>query len=51
MKLVEGITPGYSPSIRDISMNLFVFGDLAGAHTSMRGSAFKVSGFSTLPIW
>jgi hypothetical protein len=51
MKLVEGITPGYSPSIRDISMDLFVFGDLASAHTSMRGGAFKVSGFSTLPIW
>jgi hypothetical protein len=50
MKLVEGITPGYSPSIRDIFVDLFVFGDLASTHISMRGGAFKVSGFATLPI-
>jgi hypothetical protein len=31
-------------------VDLFVFGDLASAHTSMRGSAFNVSGFATLPI-
>ena len=50
MKLVEGITPGYSPSVRDISVDLFIFGDLASTHTSVRGGAFKVSGFATLPI-
>jgi hypothetical protein len=50
MKLVEGITPGYSLSVRDISVDLFVFGDLASAHTSLRGGTFKVSGFATLPI-
>jgi hypothetical protein len=50
MKLVEGITPGYSPSVRDISMDLFVFVDLASAHTSVRCDAFKVSVFATLPI-
>ena len=49
MKLVEGITPGYSPSIRDISVDLLVFGDLASTHTSVRGGAFKVLIFSTLP--
>jgi hypothetical protein len=42
MKLVEGINPGYSPSMRDISVDLFVFGVLASAHTSVRGGAFKV---------
>jgi hypothetical protein len=51
VKLVEGISPGYSPSVRDISVDLFIFGDLSSAHTSMRGGDFKVSGFATLPIW
>jgi hypothetical protein len=51
VKLVEGITPRYSRSVRDISVDLFVFGDLASAHTSMRGDTFKVLGFATLPIW
>jgi hypothetical protein len=50
MKLVEGLSLEYSPSVRDISMDLFVFGDLASTHTSMRGGAFKILGFSTLPI-
>ena len=50
MKLVEGINLGSSHSVRDISVDLFVFGDLASAHTSVRGGAFKVSGFATLPI-
>jgi hypothetical protein len=50
MKLVEGITPGYPPSVRDISVDLFVFGDLGSTHTSMRGGDFKVLGFATLPI-
>jgi hypothetical protein len=50
VKLVEGITLGYSPSVIDISVDLFVFGDLASSHTSVRGSDFKVSGFDTLPI-
>ena len=51
MKLVEGITPGYSPSVKDIFVDLFVFGDLASAHTSVRGGTFKVSVLATLPIW
>jgi hypothetical protein len=51
VKFVEGITPGNSPSVRDISVDLFIFGDLASIHTSMRGGTFKVSGFATLPIW
>jgi hypothetical protein len=51
VKLVEGITPGYSPSVRYTYVDLFVFGDLASIHTSMRGGAFKVSVFATLPIW
>jgi hypothetical protein len=51
MKLVEGINPRYLPSVRDISVDLFIFGDLASAHTSLRGGTFKVLGFSTLPIW
>jgi hypothetical protein len=51
MKLVEGITPGYSPSVRYISVDLFIFGDLASIYTSMRGGAFQVLGFATLPIW
>jgi len=42
MKLVEGITPGNSPNIKDISMDLFVFGDLTSTHTSVRGGDFKV---------
>jgi hypothetical protein len=42
---------GYSLSVSDISMDLFVFGDLASIHTSVRGCNFKVSGFATLPIW
>jgi hypothetical protein len=50
VKLVEGITPRYSPNIRDIYVDLFIFGDLASAHTSSRGGTFKVSGFATLPI-
>jgi hypothetical protein len=51
MKLFEGITPRYLPSVKDISVDLFVFGDLASTHTYVRGGAFKVSGFATLPIW
>jgi hypothetical protein len=50
VKLVEGITPGYSPSVRDIFVDLFIFEDLDSTHTSVRGGAFKVLGFSTLPI-
>jgi hypothetical protein len=50
VNLVEGISPGYSPSIRNVSVDLFIFGDLASAHTSMRGDAFKVSSFATLLI-
>jgi hypothetical protein len=49
--LVEGITHGYSPSIKDISVDLFIFGDLANAHNYLRGGAFKVLSFATLPIW
>jgi hypothetical protein len=51
VKLVEGITRGYSPSVGDISVDLFVFGDLASIHTSVRGGTSKDSGFATLPIW
>jgi len=50
VKSVEGISPRYLPSIRDISGDLFVSGDLVSAFTSVRGGAFKVSGFATLPI-
>ena len=50
MKLVEGITPRYPHSIKNISVDLLVFGDLASAHTSVRGGDFKVYGFATLPI-
>jgi hypothetical protein len=31
-------------------MDLFIFGDIASTHTSVRGGVVKVSGFSTLPI-
>ena len=51
MKLVEGISPRYLLSVRDISGDLFIFGDLASAFTSVRDDAFKVSSFATLPIW
>jgi hypothetical protein len=51
VKLVEGISPQYLLSIRDISGDLFVYVDLASTFTSMRGSAFEISGFDTLPIW
>jgi hypothetical protein len=50
VRLVEGISPRYLLSVIDISRDLFIYGDLASALTSMRGGAFKVSGFSTLPI-
>jgi hypothetical protein len=50
VKLVEGITPGYFPSVRDIFVDLFIFGDIASTHTSVRGDAFKVLAFATLPI-
>jgi hypothetical protein len=50
MKLVEGITPGYSPSARDISVDIFVFGDLSSTHTSMRGGDLNILVFATLPI-
>jgi hypothetical protein len=48
--LVEGISPRYLLSVRYISGDLFVYVDLASALTSMRGGAFKVLGFATLPI-
>jgi hypothetical protein len=57
VKLVEGISPQYLPSIKDIygdlfvSRDLFISKDLASAFTSMKGDAFKVSSFATLPIW
>jgi hypothetical protein len=50
MNFVEGITPGYSHSVRDIYVDLFIFRDLASIHTFVRGGTFKVLGFSTLPI-
>jgi hypothetical protein len=50
MRLVEGISPQFLLSIRYISGDLFVYGDLTSAFTSMRGGAFEVSGFVTLPI-
>jgi hypothetical protein len=50
MKLVEGISPEYFPSIKDIFADLFIFEDLASAHTYLRGGAFNILGFSTLPI-
>ena len=50
MRSVEGISPQYLLSVRDISRDLFVSGDLASALTSVRGSAFKLSGFVTMPI-
>jgi hypothetical protein len=50
MKSVEGISPRYLPSVIDISRDLFVSGDLASAIISVRGGAFKVLGFATLPI-
>jgi hypothetical protein len=45
VKLVEGISPRYLPSVRDISGDLFISGDLVSALTSVRGGDFKVSGF------
>ena len=51
MKSVEGISPRYLPSVKDISRDLFIYGDLASTFNSVRGGAFQVSGFVTLPIW
>jgi hypothetical protein len=51
VKLVEGISPQYLLSIRDISGDLFMYGGLASTFTSVRGDAFKISGFDTLLIW
>ena len=48
--MVEEIFPRYLLSVRDISGDLFVSGDLVSALTSVRGDAFKVSGSATLPI-
>jgi hypothetical protein len=48
VRSVEGISPRYLLSIKDISGDLFVDGDLASA--SEIGGAFKVTKFSTLPI-
>jgi hypothetical protein len=50
VKLIKGITPGYSPSVKDIFVDLFVSGDISSTHTSVRGGDFKVLGFVTLPI-
>ena len=51
MKLVEGISPHYLLSVRDISGEIFVYGVLASTFTFVRGGAFKILGFVTLPIW
>jgi hypothetical protein len=50
VRLVEGISPRYILSVRYISGDLFIYGDLASILTSVRGGAFKVLGFVTLPI-
>jgi hypothetical protein len=51
VRSVEGIFLQYLLSIRDISRDLFVYRDLASDLTFVRGGAFKVSVFATLPIW
>ena len=48
--MVEEISPRYLLSVIDISGDLFVSEDIVSALTSVRGGAFKVSGFDTLPI-
>jgi hypothetical protein len=50
VRLVERISPQYLLSVRYISRDLFVYGDLASTFTSVRGGAFEVSGFLALPI-
>jgi hypothetical protein len=51
VKLVEEISLQYLLSVRDISGDLFVYGGLASTFTSVRGGAFEILGFVTLPIW
>jgi hypothetical protein len=50
MRLVEGISPRYLLSVRDICGDLFVSRDLSSDFTSVRGDTFKVLGFASLPI-
>jgi hypothetical protein len=50
VKLVEGISPQYLLSVRDIFGDLFVYGGLASTFTFVRGDAFDISGFAALPI-
>jgi hypothetical protein len=50
MSSVEGISPRYLLSIEYIYVDLFIYGDLSSALTSVRGGAFKVSSFASLAI-
>jgi hypothetical protein len=50
VKLVEEISLQYLLCVKDISGDLFVYGDIASTFTFMRGGAFEISGFATLPI-
>ena len=50
MRLVEGISPQYLLRVIYISGDLFVYGGLSNTFTFVRGGAFEILGFVTLPI-
>jgi len=50
VNLVEEISLQYLLSIRDVFVDLFIYGGLSNTFTSVRGGAFDISGFVSLLI-